>query len=105
MAALADAGLKTECKFINRLRGESYSREEYNDLLGRSKLAFNNGWIRNGESIMLASTANFLKGHGWQAGQSWEEGTPNYAVLKDWNRAEVYQRTIAVMASKLREAP
>jgi lytic murein transglycosylase len=54
---------------------------------------------------MLASTANFLKGHGWQAGQSWEEGTPNYAVLKDWNRAEVYQRTIAVMASKLREAP
>lgn len=54
---------------------------------------------------MLASTANFLKGHGWQAGQSWEEGTANYAVLKDWNRAEVYQRTIAVMASKLREAP
>jgi lytic murein transglycosylase len=54
---------------------------------------------------MLASTANFLKGHGWQAGQAWEEGTPNYAVLKDWNRAEVYQRTIAVMASKLREAP
>jgi lytic murein transglycosylase len=54
---------------------------------------------------MLASTANFLKGHGWQAGQSWEPGTANYAVLRDWNRAEVYQRTISVMASKLREAP
>jgi len=54
---------------------------------------------------MLASTANFLKGHGWQAGQSWEPGSANYDVLKDWNRAEVYQRTIAVMASKLAGAP
>jgi lytic murein transglycosylase len=54
---------------------------------------------------MLASTANFLKGHGWQAGQSWEQGTANYGVLRDWNRAEVYQRTIATMAMKLREGP
>ena len=54
---------------------------------------------------MLASTANFLKGHGWQAGQGWEPGSANYAVLKDWNRAEVYQRTIAAMAAKLREGP
>jgi lytic murein transglycosylase len=52
---------------------------------------------------ILASTANFLKGHGWQAGQPWEPGSANYAVIKDWNRAEVYQRTIAVMATKLRE--
>jgi lytic murein transglycosylase len=52
---------------------------------------------------ILASTANFLKGHGWQVGQSWEPGTANYAVIKDWNRAEVYQRTISVMATKLRE--
>jgi lytic murein transglycosylase len=50
---------------------------------------------------ILASTANFLKGHGWQAGQSWAPGSANYAVIKDWNRAEVYQRTISVMASKL----
>jgi lytic murein transglycosylase len=52
---------------------------------------------------ILASTANFLKGHGWQAGQSWEPGSANYAVIKDWNRAEVYQRTISVMARKLHE--
>ncbi|HEX2842797.1 lytic murein transglycosylase [Hyphomicrobium sp.] len=51
---------------------------------------------------ILASTANFLKGHGWQAGQPWHQGTANYAVIKDWNRAEVYQRTISVMADKLR---
>jgi lytic murein transglycosylase len=52
---------------------------------------------------MLASTANFLKGHGWQAGGSWEPGSANFNVLKEWNRAEVYQRTISVMATKMRE--
>lgn len=51
---------------------------------------------------ILASTANFLKGHGWQAGQPWDPGTHNYNVIRDWNRAAVYQRTIAVMANRLR---
>ena len=51
---------------------------------------------------MLASTANFLKGHGWRAGQGWEPGSANYNVLADWNKAQVYQRTIGVMASKLK---
>jgi lytic murein transglycosylase len=50
---------------------------------------------------ILASTANFLKGHGWQAGAPWQPGSPNYAVIKDWNRADVYARTIAVMADRL----
>lgn len=52
---------------------------------------------------LLASTANFLKQHGWQKGQGWLPGEPNYSVIKDWNRAEVYARTIAVMSSKLTE--
>jgi lytic murein transglycosylase len=50
---------------------------------------------------MLASTANFLKGYGWQQGQPWGPGTANYAVIKAWNKAEVYQRTIAQMADSL----
>ena len=51
---------------------------------------------------ILASTASFLRGHGWQRGGSWEPGSANYSVIRDWNRAEVYQRTISVMASRLR---
>lgn len=51
---------------------------------------------------ILASTANFLKGHGWQRGQPWGPGTANYGVIKDWNRADVYARTIALMAERLR---
>jgi lytic murein transglycosylase len=50
---------------------------------------------------MLASTANYLKQKGWRAGQPWGEGTANYAVIREWNKAEVYVRTIAVMAERL----
>lgn len=51
---------------------------------------------------ILASTASFMKGHGWQRGQPWGPGTANYGVIKDWNKADVYARTIALMAEKLR---
>lgn len=54
---------------------------------------------------MLASTANFLKQHGWRPGESWLPGTANYAVLREWNKAEVYSRTIAVMSSKMAGQP
>ncbi|MGD9783557.1 MAG: lytic transglycosylase domain-containing protein [Hyphomicrobiaceae bacterium] len=50
---------------------------------------------------ILASTANFMKGHGWQRGAPWGPGTANYSVIKDWNRADVYARTIALMAERL----
>jgi len=51
----------------------------------------------------LASTANYLKAHGWRRGQGWGPGTANYNVLKKWNKATVYQKTIGVMASKIAE--
>jgi lytic murein transglycosylase len=50
---------------------------------------------------LLASTANFLKAHGWQRGQSWGPGTANYEVIRLWNKASVYVQTIAVMANKI----
>ena len=55
----------------------------------------------NSKADVLASIANFLRAHGWKRGQGWLPGTANYAVFRDWNRAKVYQRTIAVMADKL----
>lgn len=57
--------------------------------------------LMNSVPDMLASTANFLKGHGWRAGQPWGPGTANYGAIREWNKAEVYQRTIAVMSGKL----
>jgi lytic murein transglycosylase len=49
----------------------------------------------------LASTANYLKAYGWKAGQSYQPGSANYAVLAQWNKAKVYQQTIAVLAGKI----
>jgi lytic murein transglycosylase len=50
---------------------------------------------------LLASTANYLRAYGWQAGQSWGPGSSNYNVIREWNKAEVYVKTISVMASKM----
>jgi lytic murein transglycosylase len=50
----------------------------------------------------LASTANYLKGYGWQAGAPWGEGTANFLVLHKWNKADVYCRTIAWFAQQIR---
>ena len=50
---------------------------------------------------VLASTANYLKGYGWQRGAGWEPGEPNFAVIKQWNKADVYSRTIAYFATRL----
>ena len=54
---------------------------------------------------VLASTANYLAGHGWQHGKDWEPGGANFAVLQQWNKSEVYAKTVAYFASQLAHAP
>ncbi|SHF16951.1 lytic murein transglycosylase [Litoreibacter ascidiaceicola] len=49
----------------------------------------------------MASTANFLKGKGWKRGAGYQEGQTNFAVIKQWNAAGVYQKAIAIMAGKI----
>lgn len=43
----------------------------------------------------LASTANFLVGHGWRPGAGYRQGQPNYVAIQGWNAASVYQQAIA----------
>ena len=50
---------------------------------------------------VLASTAKYLKAYGWQAGQGWDPGEPNFAVIQQWNASAVYSRTIALLADKI----
>jgi lytic murein transglycosylase len=52
---------------------------------------------------VLASTAKYLAGHGWQRGQPWTEGTANFSVLLTWNKAMVYTKTVAEFARRLSE--
>jgi lytic murein transglycosylase len=49
----------------------------------------------------LASIANYLKGYGWKTGQPWSEGTENFEVIRKWNRALVYAKTVAAFAEQL----
>ena len=49
----------------------------------------------------MASTANFLRGNGWQPGAGYQEGEPNYAVLGKWNAATVYQQALAIMGPQI----
>ncbi|MCZ7641682.1 MAG: lytic murein transglycosylase [Pseudorhodoplanes sp.] len=53
---------------------------------------------------VLASTANYLRAHGWRRGEPYGEGTANFAVLKEWNKSPVYQKTIAAFAERLARA-
>jgi lytic murein transglycosylase len=54
---------------------------------------------------VLASTANYLASYGWQRGKDWEPGSANFAVIQQWNKSEVYARTVAYFASQLAHAP
>lgn len=50
---------------------------------------------------VLGSTANYLRGYGWQRGAAYTEGSRNFDVLKEWNKSAVYQKTIATFAARL----
>jgi hypothetical protein len=49
----------------------------------------------------LASTANFLKAHGWRAGAGYQPGEANFLAIQAWNAAPVYQRAIAVIGQQI----
>jgi lytic murein transglycosylase len=49
----------------------------------------------------LASTANFLRQKGWKPGKGYQEGEPNFQVIKQWNAAKVYQQAIALMGAQI----
>ncbi|CZT33546.1 lytic murein transglycosylase [Rhizobium sp. 9140] len=49
----------------------------------------------------LASTANFLRGHGWRAGGGYQPGQANFGAIQGWNAASVYQQAIAQIAADI----
>ncbi|UGX85918.1 lytic murein transglycosylase [Phyllobacterium meliloti] len=49
----------------------------------------------------LASTANFLVGHGWQRGAGYQPGEPSFGAIQGWNSATVYQQAIAIIGAQI----
>jgi lytic murein transglycosylase len=57
--------------------------------------------LRHSVPDVLASTANLLKVNGWKAGAPYGEGSENFQVMREWNRSEVYRKTIVLFAERL----
>jgi lytic murein transglycosylase len=57
--------------------------------------------LRRSVPDVLASTANLLKVNGWQAGAPFGEGTHNFQVMREWNRSEIYRKTMVLMAQRI----
>lgn len=53
---------------------------------------------------VLASTAKYLANYGWKAGAGWEPGQPNFSVILQWNKSQIYSKTIALLATRIDEA-
>jgi membrane-bound lytic murein transglycosylase B len=49
----------------------------------------------------LASTANFLRAHGWRAGGGYQPGQSNHRAIQGWNAAGVYQKAIAIIGAEI----
>ena len=62
-----------------------------------------NGHVDLKRSIpdVLASTANLLKVNGWRAGAPFHEGTENFQVMREWNRSEIYRKTLVLFTQRL----
>ena len=57
--------------------------------------------LRHSVPDVLASTANLLRVNGWQAGAPYRQGTPNFEVMREWNRSEIYRRTLVYFAEQV----
>jgi len=91
----------------SRTRGAMHGEVGQTQFLPKSILLYavdgdGNGVINlNTKADALASTANFLKGHGWARGAGYQPGQPNFAAIRGWNAAGVYQQAIAIIARRI----
>ena len=82
-------------------RGSMHGEIGQTQFMPKSILAFGTGGSLDNSAAALTSTANFLKGNGWQAGAGYQPGEPNFAAIQAWNAASVYQRALAVLGQQI----
>jgi len=82
-------------------RGAMHGEVGHTQFMPKSILNYGVGGSLDNAATALASTANFLKGHGWRAGAGYQPGQPNFAAIQGWNAATVYQQAIALMGQQI----
>jgi membrane-bound lytic murein transglycosylase B len=82
-------------------RGAAHGEVGHTQFMPKSILNYGVGGSLDNVNNALASTANFLKGHGWRAGAGYQQGEPNFVAIQGWNAATVYQQAIALMGRQI----
>jgi membrane-bound lytic murein transglycosylase B len=82
-------------------RGAMHGEIGHTQFLPKSILNYGTGGNLDSAPNALASTANFLKGHGWRAGAGYQPGEANFGAIQAWNAAPVYQRAIALIGQQI----
>ena len=81
-------------------RGAMHGEVGHTQFLPKNILNYGTGNLDSAANA-LASTANFLKAHGWRAGAGYQPGEPNFGAIQAWNAASVYQRAIAIIGRQI----
>ena len=81
-------------------RGAMHGEVGHTQFMPKSILNYGVGNLDTASGA-LNSTANFLKAHGWRAGAGYQPGEPNFAAIKEWNAASVYQQAIALLGRQI----
>jgi membrane-bound lytic murein transglycosylase B len=82
-------------------RGSMHGEVGHTQFLPKSILNYGTGGSLDNAGTALASTANFLRGHGWHAGAGYQPGEANFGAIQAWNAASVYQRAIAIIGRQI----
>jgi membrane-bound lytic murein transglycosylase B len=82
-------------------RGSMHGEIGQTQFLPKSILTYGDGGDLNVAANALASTAVFLKAHGWRAGAGYQPGEANFSVIQAWNAASVYQQAIALISDQI----
>jgi membrane-bound lytic murein transglycosylase B len=94
--ALIDRGILSPAT-----RGSMHGEVGHTQFLPKNILHYGTGGNLDIATNALASTANFLRAHGWRAGAGYQPGEPNFPALQAWNAAPVYQRAIAIIGRQI----
>ncbi|MCI0466292.1 MAG: lytic murein transglycosylase [Beijerinckiaceae bacterium] len=81
-------------------RGSMHGEIGHTQFLPKNILEYGTGNLDSSANA-LASTANFLRAHGWSAGAGYQPGEANFGALQAWNAASVYQRAIALIGQRI----
>jgi membrane-bound lytic murein transglycosylase B len=82
-------------------RGSMHGEIGQTQFLPKSILNYGTGGDLDNAANALASTANFLRSHGWRAGAGYQPGEANFGAIQAWNAAPVYQRAIALIGQQI----